>query len=116
MTVKDYIYDVIRNHCSNYHIWISKPDVERIYDNVINNQVYAFQIIYNDCQVHTVGSRVIRYIFKEHKNLNHKLLVYEEDREMWSYDGGKRFQWSGAETLIFDLSFIRSQKLDELGV
>ena len=116
MTIKDYIHGFVRDHFAKYHIWISKPDVERIYDNVINNQVYAFQIIYNDCPVQKIGSRVIRYVFKEHKNLDHKLLVNDEDLEMWSYDGGKRFQWSEAETLAFDLSFIRNQKLDELGI
>jgi hypothetical protein len=33
---------------------------------------------------------------------------------MWSYDGGKRFQWISMETLFFDPSVIRNIKIEEI--
>jgi hypothetical protein len=104
--VKNYIKEVIDNHQKEFGV-----DFDIVRDAIeeeVNNGVYAFQIIYNNnSQVELI------------KNLDYRLCIQtnyfrNKTQEMWSYDGGKRFQWISMETLFFDPSVIRNIKIEEI--
>jgi hypothetical protein len=112
MTVKNYIKGVIDNHQKIHGGFDPLEFGELIRDEIerlINNGIYAFQIIYNN-------KGQVKLI----KNLDYKSCIHEDilgssNRDkMWSYDGGQRYQWSEIETLIFDPSVIRNIKLEEI--
>jgi len=113
--INNYIESVIDNHQKEFGLYFSGTSREVIHES-INKGIYAFNIIYSAFQ----SSDDVRAI--EIKYLDHKLCVHQDifnagNRKhpcLWSYDGGKRYQWSEMETLIFDPSIIRNIKLESI--
>ena len=109
MKVKKYIKEFIDNHQKIHGLEFNeliRDELERL----INNGIYAFQIIYNN----NGQAELI-------KNLDYRLCVHEDIlgsfkayNKMWSYDGGQRYQWSEMETLIFDPAIIRNIKIESI--
>ena len=114
MTIKEYIKQTIDYHENKWGVFFDSKICNTIHDNVVNNGIYAFQIIY---LFEAFENKV-----EDIKLLDHKLCVHEKDLTklqnemgiMWSYDGGQRYQWSEMETLIFDHALIRNIKLNKL--
>jgi hypothetical protein len=114
MTIKSYISETIDNHENKWRLFFNSEMCNAIHDGVINKGIYAFQIIYS--VVDAFDNSV-----EEIKPLDHKLCIHEDILgspgrvgNMWSYDGGQRYQWSEMETLVFDSSLIRNIKLNKL--
>lgn len=109
MKAKEYIKEFIDNHQKIHAVEFNeliRDELERL----INNGIYAFQIIYNN----NGQAELI-------KNLDYRLCVHEDIlgsfkayNKMWSYDGGQRYQWSEMETLIFDPAIIRNIKIESI--
>jgi len=114
MTIKNYIRETIDEHENKWKVFFNSEICNAIHDGVINDGVYAFQIIYSFDAFENNVEEIV--------TLDHKLCVHEKDlvelqRDMgimWSYDGGQRYQWSEMETLIFDPSVIRNIKLEKV--
>ena len=109
MKAKEYIKEVIDNHQKIHGLEFNELIRDEI-GRLINNGIYAFQIIYNN----NGQAELI-------KNLDYRLCVHEDIlgsfkayNKMWSYDGGQRYQWSEMETLIFDPSVIRNIKIESI--
>ncbi len=105
--INNYIESVIDNHQKEFGLYFSGTSREVIHES-INKGIYAFNIIYS---ASSFDRRAI-----EIKYLDHKLCVHQDifAGNMWSYDGGKRYQWSEMETLVFDPSIIRNIKLESI--
>ena len=109
--INNYIESVIDNHQKEFGLYFSGTSREVIHES-INKGIYAFNIIYS---ASSFDWRAI-----EIKYLDHKLCVHQDifdsfdSGKMWSYDGGKRYQWSEMETLVFDPSVIRNIKLESI--
>ena len=112
MTVKIYVNDIIDNHQSNNGIYFDSESRDYIQRN-IENGIFAFQIIYS-LKLDINEMLVVTLV----KNLNYNKLLFSKAYngliDMWSYDGGVRFQWSDTETLVFDPSIIRNIKLNQI--
>jgi len=109
MTIKNYIKETIDKHEKEFGLYFNRASREVIHE-AITKGIYAFNVIYK------LGNLVY-----EIKPLDHKLCVHEDILgspgrvgNMWSYDGGQRYQWSEMETLIFDPSVIRNIKLEKV--
>ena len=105
----NYIESVIDNHQKKFGLYFSPTVRYVIIEDITKGNYYAFNIIYSD------DMRVT-----ELKYLDYKLCVFEDhlntfsQNKMWSYDGGKRYQWNEMETLIFDPSIIRNIKIESI--
>lgn len=107
----NYIESVIDYHQEKFGLYFSPTVRYVIIEDITKGNYYAFNIIYSD------DMRVT-----ELKYLDYKLCVHEADTfqsqwkkdKMWSYDGGKRYQWNEMETLIFDPSIIRNIKIESI--
>ncbi len=113
MTIKDYINETIDKHEKQFGLLFIR-DVRIDIEKYINEGIYAFQFIYK----YRHRTKRPRQLVSEIKKLDQKLCVHESsinpNGTMWSYDGGKRYQWSEMETLVFDSSLIRDIKLEKL--
>ncbi len=111
MTTKEYIKNIIDGHQNKWGVFFDS-EIRSIIYNEINSGIYAFQTIYNP------STYKDDYKVKEIITLDYNLCIHESSMnpkgKMWSYDGGKRYQWSEWETLIFDPSMIRNIKLEEV--
>jgi len=121
MTVKRYINNIIDNHQSNNSIYFDLDSRDYIQRN-IKNGIFAFQIIYSP-NIYSPKSPdpslpLFVFVVTSVKNLNYNKLLFSKGynglSDMWSYDGGVRFQWSDTETLVFDPSIIRNIKLNQI--
>ena len=116
MNIKDYILLKIKTQLSNNYIWISECDIQCIYEDVMSG-VYAFRIIYEDCDKYDTHIKSESYKLKEYSHLDYRLLKeFSEDSDLISIDGGKRFQWNKREVLFIDPIEIRDLKLKEIGI
>ena len=116
MIVKSYINNIIDNHQSNNSIYFDLDSREYIQRN-IKNGIFAFQIIYSP-KSPDPSLPLFVFVVTLVKNLNYNKLLFSKGYngliDMWSYDGGVRFQWSDTETLVFDPSIIRNIKLNQI--
>lgn len=115
MTIKSYVNNIIDNHQSNNSIYFDSKSRDYIQTN-IENGIFAFQIIYS-LKLSDSSLPLFVFVVTLVKNLNYNKLLFSKGHElsdMWSYDGGVRFQWSDRETLVFDPSIIRNIKLNQI--
>jgi len=115
---EDYIYTKIRSHFGDNYIWIHETDVEKIYNQIIHNGVYAFQIKYDDCEVYDTYIKEESYKFAASKPIDYRLIIpfSKKGSDIVSIDGGKRYQWNKREILVIDPIEIRELKLKEIGI
>lgn len=104
MNVKSEIRSQILNHLNRYDI-APNHFVEDIIESVLVGNS-AFQIIYDDYSS-IISWKVIDRLFI-------KSLPGVDGGTIFSYDGGKRYQWSEGETLIIDMRLLREYKLNEI--
>lgn len=115
--INNYIESIIDNHQKEFGLYFSETAREVIHES-INKGIYAFNIIYSLPRLTPLAFQSKRVT--EIKYLDYKLCVHEDilgspdKNKMWSYDGGKRFQWSEMETLFFDPSVIRNIKIESI--
>jgi hypothetical protein len=114
--MENYIRNQIVSHFEKHQIEINDEDILSIIDQT-KSGVYAFQIIYVDNPL--PGQKYINinspiWKFKLLKPLNRSNVEYNEEYDIWSYDGGKTFKYGNSETLIFDLRVIRELKLNQI--
>lgn len=117
MCVEEYIRSEIYNHMEKYKIMVSKSDIEEMVEETMKG-TYAFQIIYNDLVDDSKEARMLNYSFYSFIGIDYRKIVFRDEDETfyakYSYDGGKRFQWSEIETLILNPSIIREMKLNKI--
>jgi hypothetical protein len=111
--INNYIESVIDKHQKEFGVYFNRTTRTEI-ERYVNKATYAFQLIY------TSGGGSGNLV-NEIKFLDHNLCVHEDILgspgrvgNMWSYDGGQRYQWSEMETLIFDPSVIRNIKIESI--
>ena len=112
MEVSEYIRSEINKHLKKYKMRASNEDIDEMIIEVLNG-TYAFQIIYDEIYNELDDYKLHSFIPIDYK----KIVVKEEslyNAKVYSYDGGKRFQWFEKETLIFDNSIIRDIKLNKI--
>ena len=113
MTIKNYINETIDNHQKEFGLYFNNNAREIIHES-INKGIFAFQLIYTSGG--GSGTLVNEIIFLDHNLCVHEDILGSPGRvgNMWSYDGGQRYQWSEMETLIFYPSVIRNIKLEDV--
>jgi len=113
MTVKNYIKEVIDSHEKEFGLYFSRTTRIEI-ESYVNKATYAFQLIYTSGG--GAGNLVNQIKFLDYNLCIHEDILGSPGRvgNMWSYDGGQRYQWSEMETLVFDPSVIRNIKLEEI--
>ena len=104
VNVKSEIRTQIVNHLNRYDI-VSNHIVDEIIDSVLAGNS-AFQIIYDDDFSITSWTILDRVLIKSMPGI--------DGGTIYSYDGGKRYQWFESETLLIDLRLIREYKLNEI--
>ena len=117
MEITEYIRNEISKHMDKHRVMILKTDMDEMVEEAMKG-TYAFQIIYSDLEESYDGSRMFNYSFYSFTKLDHSKIVFRPETEqtsaVYSYDGGKRFQWFDTETLLLDPSIIREMKLNKI--
>ena len=110
--IPEYIRKEISNHMQKYRMMVLKSDIEEMVEEAMKG-TYAFQIIYNDMKDTEFDCSFYSFI-----PIDHRKIVFREETEktsaIYSYDGGKRFQWFDKETLLLDSSIIREMKINQI--
>ncbi len=91
---------------------VRDEDIDEMVDEALKG-TYAFQLIYNDMKYTEFDCSFYSFI-----PIDHRKIVFREETDqtsaVYSYDGGKRFQWFETETLLLDASIIREIKLNQI--
>ena len=109
-----YIRNTIINFF-NYSVISLNDDIIQHIEKQVEKGIYAFQIIYTADA--SLGNDLIMK-FELAKPLDYKLveIEYVGKSKYFSYDGGKTYKYNEYETLLFDPSIIREEKLKKLGL
>jgi hypothetical protein len=124
MKTEEYIRSEITRHLDIHKISYREAQITEMAQLVLVG-TSAFQIIFNQvfdpfCED---GDEI--YLLEKWKSLDRSLIkemfttfgkgtVYHQ--LMYSYDGGKRYQWTERETILIDLRILRDIKINELGI
>ena len=112
MEIAKYIRKEISKHMDKHRMLVHKKDIDEMVDEALKG-TYAFQIIYNDIQYTEFDCSFYSFI-----PIDYRKIVFREETDqtsaVYSYDGGKRFQWFETETLLLDASIIREIKLNQI--
>ena len=112
MEIAKYIRKEITKHMDKHRMLIHKKDIDEMVDEALKG-TYAFQLIYNDMKDTEFDCSFYSFI-----PIDHRKIVFREETDqtsaVYSYDGGKRFQWFETETLLLDSSIIREIKLNQI--
>jgi hypothetical protein len=115
MEIAEYIRNEVSNHMQKHRMMVLKSDIEEMVEEALKG-TYAFQIIYNN--IDSAEDRMFDCSFYSFIKLDHSKIVFREETEqtsaVYSYDGGKRFQWFDTETLLLNPSIIREMKLNQI--
>jgi hypothetical protein len=103
MNKEDYIRKKIYEHMLDHDLTISNE----LLDDMLKSGSFAFRLLYNEYQ-HV----------NEYQLLNPNDLVYlnREFGDLWSIDGGSRFQWFPREVLNIDIEEYRENVLRSLDI
>ena len=103
MNKKDYIRKKIYDHLKKYDLTISNE----LLDDMLNSGSFAFRLLYDE--YHNIN---------EYQLLNPNDLVYKkrEYNDLWSIDGGVRFQWFPREVLSINIDEYREIVLRSLDI
>lgn len=112
MEISSYIRYEIARHMEKHRMLVRDEDIDEMVGEVLKG-TYAFQIIYDDMKEAEFDCRFYSFIA-----IDHRKIVFREETEqtsaVYSYDGGKRFQWFDKETLQLDASIIREMKINQI--
>ncbi len=101
MSIGNEIEKQLQEHLVKWDISISTYQLNLIIDDVVNNKCSSFNLIYDG------NSKLVFY-----KKIERSNILFNGN--LYSYDGGNRFQWSEKETLLIDISLIRNLKIDKI--
>jgi hypothetical protein len=102
MNKKDYIREKIYEHMRDHDLTISNE----LLDDMLNSGSFAFRLLYDE--YHNIN---------EYQLLNPNDLVYQEREyynDIWSIDGGVRFQWFPREVLSIDIKDFREERIGSI--
>lgn len=101
MNKKDYIREKIYQHMRFFELTISNE----LLDDMLNSSSFAFRLLYDEY-----------YHVNNYQLLNPKDLVYKEGKynNVWSIDGGVRFQWFPREILSIDIKDFREERIGSI--
>ena len=104
MNREDYIRKKIYEHMQDHDLTISNE----LLDDMLKSGSFAFRLLYDE--YHQIN---------EYQLLNPNDLVYQEREyynDIWSIDGGVRFQWFPREILSINLDEYRENVLRSLDI
>lgn len=125
MKTEDYIRAEITRHLGVHNISYREDQISEMVESVLSG-TGAFQIIFDEVfdpfreDDYDYGDE--RYSLERWKPLDRSLIkktdtIYDTTMHFtYSYDGGKRYQWSEMETIVIDLEALREIKLNNLGI
>lgn len=121
MKTEDYIRAEITRHLGVHNISYREDQISEMVESVLSG-TGAFQIIFDE--IFDPFDEIFdeRYSLERWKPLDRKLVLKTGKlygitmHFMYSYDGGKRYQWSEMETIVIDLEALREIKLNNLGI
>ena len=112
MEIAEYIRNEIVKHMNKHRMLVRTGDIDEMVEEALKG-TYAFQLIYNDMKDTEFDCSFYSFI-----PIDHRKIVFREETDqtsaVYSYDGGKRFQWFETETLLLDASIIREIKLNQI--
>lgn len=112
MEISQYIRDEIAKHMEKHRMLVRDEEIDEMVGEALKG-TYAFQLIYNDMKDAEFDCSFYSFIA-----IDHRKIVFREETEnasaIYSYDGGKRFQWFDKETLLLDSSIIREMKINQI--
>jgi len=114
---REWIRKEILDHMERHRIMAHTEIVNDMVQKVIKG-CYAFNIIYIDIGDCTLGPVSIDYILSSFSELDHSRIrvrpATEDTSLVFSYDGGKRFQWFDKETIYIDPAKVRDMKINQI--
>ena len=114
---REWIRQEILSHMERHRIMAHPEIVDDMVQKVIKG-CYAFNIIYIDIGDCTLGPVSIDYILSSFSELDHSQIrvrpATEDTSLVFSYDGGKRFQWFDKETICIDPAKVRDIKINQI--
>jgi hypothetical protein len=118
MKTDEYIRGEITRHLDIHKISYRETQIAEMVQSVLVG-TGAFQIIFDQifdpfCED---GDEI--YVLETWKPLDRSLISETTTAfgsTMYSYDGGKRYQWSELETILIDQVVVRDIKISELGL
>lgn len=125
MKTEDYIRAEITRHLGVHNISYREDQIDEMVESALSG-TGAFQIVF-DQVFDPFGEdggedSEERYFLQRWKPLDRSLILktgklYGATMHFtYSYDGGKRYQWSEMETIVIDQAALREIKLGELGL
>ena len=115
--VREWIRQEILSHMERHRIMAHPEIVDDMVQKVIKG-CYAFNIIYIDIGDCTHGPVSIDFILSSFSELDHSQIrvrpATEDTSLVFSYDGGKRFQWFDRETICIDPTKVRDIKINQI--
>ena len=121
MKTEDYIRGEITTHLGVHNITYQDQQIDEIVEAALSG-TGAFQIIFEQVFDPFCEDGDERYFLERWKPLDRSLIMktgklYGTTMYFtYSYDGGKRYQWSEMETIVIDQAALREIKLGELGL
>ena len=115
--VNEYIRVKITTHLGVHNISYREEQIHEMVESVLSG-TGALQIIYEDVFDPYGEDGDEAYTLERWKPLDRNLIRETTTAfgTMYSYDGGKRYQWSEMETILIDLEALREIKLKNLGI
>jgi hypothetical protein len=106
--IDDFVKSKILKHGKKWGLDFSDKQLNEIVD-CVKEGVYAFQLIYNEN--HEV---ILVEALDWTKVIQNRSSDRHWGQNLWSYDGGNRFQYSLIETLKLDIQKLRELKLNQI--
>lgn len=108
--IDDFVKSKILKHGKKWGLDFSDKQLNEIVD-CVKEGVYAFQLIYNENhQVILVKALDWTKVIQNRSSDRHW------GQDLWSYDGGNRFQYSPIETFVINPQEVRELKIKNLGL
>jgi len=117
MKTEDYIRGEITTHLGVHNITYQDQQIDEIVEAALSG-TGAFQIIFEQVFDPFCEDGDERYFLERCRPLDRSLIreTTTQFGTMYSYDGGKRYQWSEMETIVIDQAALREIKLGDLGL
>lgn len=117
MTTDEYIRGEITRHLDIHKITYREAQIVEMVQSVLVG-TGAFHIIFDQVYDPFCEDGEEIYFLEKWSPLDRSLIRETTTAfgTMYSYDGGKRYQWSEVETILIDQAALRDIKIGELGL
>jgi hypothetical protein len=117
MTTDEYIRGEITRHLDIHKITYREAQIFEMVQSVLVG-TGAFHIIFDQVYDPFCEDGDEIYFLEKWSPLDRSLIRETTTAfgTMYSYDGGKRYQWSEVETILIDQAALRDIKINELGL